>query len=233
MKKFLLTSAVLLALGACGSQYEVPSRIDTQLLREVPKDRKKQVKTALEASTVARDSYRIAREQTRVAGDAVGLSIQELDVVTGRIWTSRVALATARRGGASPVLNQLEAEYADLLGVGKIARLGLSLSRREHELAALRERLALEESRLTDARVELARANAVSDLDLTPQQSVPVEDMRDSVRFYEREVEIGHRRLSDGRLRMTQARADYESAIADARRADGPAGSSSATTPGN
>jgi hypothetical protein len=131
------------------------------------------------------------------------------------------------------VLNQLEAEYADLLGVGKIARLGLSLSRREHELAALRERLALEESRLTDARVELARANAVSDLDHTPQQSVPVEDMRDSVRFYEREVEIGHRRLSDGRLRMTQARADYESAIADARRADGPAGSSSATTPGN
>lgn len=222
MKSLLLTCLGALALSACGSTHKVPSRIDVNLLREVPKARMQPITTALEGSAVARAAYGNAREQTRISSDAVGLALKELDVVTDRINASRVKLATARREGAGPALDLAEAEYLDVLGVGRIARRGLALSRREHELSALRERLALEESRLADARVELARALAVSELDAPAEQAVPVEDIRDAVQFYEREVEIANRRLSDGRIRMTQARADYESAIAETSGGSGP-----------
>lgn len=216
MNSVLPLTVALLFLGACSSGHKVPSSIDGDLLSNVPKARMAPIEAALESSAVAHDAYRNSREQTRVAGEAVALALRELDVVTGRISASRVALASARLQGASSALEAAESEYADLLGVGRIARLGLSLSRREHELSALRERLALEESRLADARVELARAVAVAEMDLPAEQAVPVEDMRDAVAFYEREVAIADRRLSSGRARMTQARADYESAIAEA-----------------
>ncbi|QDV06122.1 hypothetical protein Poly30_16270 [Planctomycetes bacterium Poly30] len=214
MKSSALLCAAALLLSACSSAYKVPSRIDANLLREVPKARMQPITTALEGSAIARAAYDNARAQTRVSSDGVELALQELSVVTDRIGAARIDLASARREGAGPALDRAEAEYANLLGIGRIARLGLSLSRREHELAALRERLALEESRLADARVELARAIAVSELDVPAEQAVALEDVRDAVQFYEREVEIANRRLSDGRIRMTQARADYEAAIA-------------------
>lgn len=216
MKTLILICTAAMALSACGSPHKVPSRIDANLIREVPEARMKPITAALDGSALARKAYRNAREQTRVSSDAVGLALKEVAFVTDRIATSRIELASARRHreGEGAALDRAETAYAELLGVGRIARLGLSLSRREHELAALRERLALEESRLADSRVELARAVAVSELDVPAEQTVPVEDIRDAVRFYEHEVTIADRRLSDGRARMTQARADYEGALA-------------------
>ena len=87
-------------------------------------------------------------------------------------------------------------------------------SRREHELAALQELLCLEELRLADARVELARATAIEGIDVVAKKAVPLEDIQGDALFHEREVKVADRRLADARSRMTQARADYEGALA-------------------
>ncbi len=103
--------------------------------------------------------------------------------------------------------------------MGRIARYALAVARREHELAALGERLALEESRFADARVETVRGTALGELDLRPEQNVPLEDLREQALFHEREVEVMRRRLSDAGVRLSQARRDYDAAILESKRA--------------
>ncbi len=220
MSKTLLSAALLIGLSACITTNAVPSRVDASLLRGLSQEQKEPIDALVKSSSAARKAYSSARKQTKLAGDSVDLSRKELSVVTNRIRGERVTLAAVQRSGDTGRLPTVEAEYAELLRIGRVARYGLALSRREHEQAALQERLCLEELRLADARVEVARATAIRDLNVRAKDAVPLADILENASFHEREVAVMDRRLADARSRMTQARADYEGAIAEMQRTE-------------
>lgn len=204
---------LLVGLSACITSKAVPSRVDASLLRGLSQLQQGPIDTALKTSSAARHAYANARKQTRIAGEGVEQARKELTVVTTRIRAERVTLAAVQRKEDATRLPAVEAEYVELLGIGRIARYGLALSRREHELAALQERLCLEELRLADARVEVARAMAIAGMDVAAKNAVPLEDIRENAGFHQREVAVADRRLTDARSRMTLARANFEGAI--------------------
>ena len=210
----LLLGVPLLGLSACIKTNAVPSRIDASLLRGLPQASRVPIDAALATSSAARRAYSRARKETKLAAKSAELARNELSVVTHRVRIKRVTLAAVQRKEDAARLPKVEAEYAELLRIGSVARYGLALSRREHELAALQELLCLEELRLADARVELARATAIEGIDVVAKKAVPLEDIQGDALFHEREVKVADRRLADARSRMTQARADYEGALA-------------------
>jgi hypothetical protein len=220
MTKTLLSTALLLGLTACITNNAAPSRIDASLLRGLSAEQKEPIDALVESSRVARKSYSTARKQTKIAEDAVVLARKELSVVTSRVRAERVTLAAVTRGSDDARIPSVEAEYVGLLRIGRVARYGLALSRREHELAALQERLCLEELRLADARVEVARAMALERMNVRAKDAVPLEDIEENASFHGREVAVADRRLADARSRMTQARAEFEGAIAEMQRAE-------------
>lgn len=209
-----------LGLSACITTNATAPRIDASLLRGLPEEQMAPIDAALEASRGARRAYSNARKQTKIAGEGVGQARKELSVVTHRVRAVRVSLAAADRKEDAGRLASAQAEYVELLGVGRVARYGLALSRREHEMAALQERLCLEELRLADARVEVTRARALAGLDVAAKDAAALEDLVENAGFHEREVEVADRRLADARSRMTLARGDFEGAIDELQRAE-------------
>lgn len=210
-----LLLATLCVMAGCKPHNRVPSRMDPGLLRAIPRSETAPISEALRKSADARSAYRTARKETAAAGEAAQLAVTELNVVKRAIDERRTELGekSAREDGSAEAVAQ--AAYDEAIGIARIARRGLALARREHEQCALRERLALEESRLADAEVELARGLAALTVKRRGFPPVPIEDLREAVAFHSREIEIARRRLDDARVRMTDARAAYEAAIAD------------------
>ncbi|MEM8709737.1 MAG: hypothetical protein AAGG01_02195 [Planctomycetota bacterium] len=203
----------LFASAACRPSHRVPSRLDPGLLRAIPRAETAPISEALRKSADARSAYRSARKETAAAGDAAQLAVTELNVVKRAIDERRTELGESK-DRESAARSAAQASYDEAIGIARIARRGLALARREHEQCALRERLALEESRLADAEVELARGIAALNVKRRGFPPVPIEDLREAVAFHSREIEIARRRLDDARVRMLDARAAYESAIA-------------------
>ena len=202
-----------IGLGACITSKATPSRVNASLLRSLPQVQQEPIDAAVKTLSAAKRAYSTARKQTRIAGEAVDQARRELSVVTHHIHTERVTLAAVRRREDAKRLPAVQAKYIELLGVGRTARYGLALSRREHELAALQERLSLEELRLADAQLEVARATAIEGLNVRAKDAVPLEDIRENAGFHGREVAVAYRRLTDATSRMVRARSDFESAI--------------------
>ena len=89
----------------------------------------------------------------------------------------------------------------------------MALAKRALETAILRESVALEETALAQARLELASGRAVERLDLGSGAAIALADLREEERFALREVEHAKQRLSAARVAEERARGAFDGAL--------------------
>lgn len=209
-----LFSALAFGLSSCSS---VPTilRVDPALLADLPPEKMASIQLARSEHDVTEDSLANASKQSSIAADAVELARAELDVVAAKVDQGKVKLSTTQRQGTPAETEIAKASYTKLLGSAEVARLGLALSKREREVAKLRESVALEESRLAESRVELSKGVALEGMDMPARDAVPLKDLRAQERFNALEIEIANKRLSAARVEVQKARNAHAAAIDD------------------
>lgn len=208
----LASALLLLGVASCTSSGSLGTRVTSAPLAGAPPEVMAPVWSAREAVEVARETWKNARARTRSAEKGVDLARRELGVVTDEVDQARRDAAVASAEGAAEAQLQ-ERRYQSLLASAEIARLGLALAKREHDVSDLRELLALEEAGLAQAHLDFVTAKAVDGLDLPPKAAVPVSDLRAAARHQALEVERVNQRLSAARVVMQRAREAHETAI--------------------
>jgi len=212
----LTALAVSLLLTACAPSREM-TRVDESLLQSLPVERLEPVQIAVDHRSLADDAHANSRRLVEVAERTVRLARAELEVATDGVEHGRVELERTLQGGRSDEMRAARFRYDDALMTANVARLAVALAKREHEVAVLRETLALEEARLADARVELAKGLALEGLELPPEDAVALQDLREQVEHHEDEMRRANRRLSTARVEMQMAQSEYDVAVRDAR----------------
>ena len=207
----ILCAASLLFSG-CSSTKPAPTGMAAIPLDGLAEDEQSKIEASLEAASEARRAYADAREGTKVAGEKVGVALDELGESSRLIWSKRVTLAALQRDEGATRLDAVNAQYDELIVGERVARYRLALARRLHEQHALQERLALEKLRFADAYADVLRATAIDALDRPATDAVPLELFEEAVYFHEREVLLIEERLAQARSRTETARDDVERA---------------------
>ncbi len=216
LPRLIALAPVALLFASCSSAPHA-TRMNSSLLSGAPKEVKAPVNIARSEVAVAQDALANAQKQAKNAAEATGLAQQELNVAMAKVDQARVQAVIAERAATAEESQAAKAAYAKIIETAAIARLGLALSKRERDVAQLRERLAQEELGLVAANLELATGRAIDGLDLPAADAVSVEDLRSEVSFQAAEVEAMVKRLGAARVEMEKARGAYENAIAKAR----------------
>ncbi|MEE2938762.1 MAG: hypothetical protein VX460_00115 [Planctomycetota bacterium] len=210
MKLLPLCAATLLV--SCSAP-PLTKRVDSLLLSRAPGEVIAPVEATRGLALSARDARADAARLVRERAAAVERARGELAVAAEHVDEARVAAAEAAKRGTPAEAAAAQAGYEELLGIAEISRLRVALSKRAHETAVLRESVALEETALAQARLELASGRAVERLDLGPGAAIALADLREEERFALREVEHAKQRLSAARVAEERARGAFDAAL--------------------
>lgn len=200
----VLSTLFIAALASCASGPSV-APIDNALMVEVSVEARASVAEARTARDNAEDAYAAAKKATVKAEDEVEISRASLKTMRSQLDESKLAIEVARDGSAFE-LESAEARHAFALARADHGRELLAMQKREHELAKLREKLALEEHRLSLAQVELTKAEALKGVDLVAARSIALKDYREQVVYHQGEVETAASRIRIAEGRMDEAR---------------------------
>lgn len=210
MKLLPLCAATLLV--SCSTP-PLTKRVDSLLLSRAPGEVIAPVETTRGLALTARDARADAARLVRDRAAAVERARGELAVAAEHVDEARVAAAEAAKRGTPAEAAAAQAGYEELLGIAEISRLRVALAKRALETAILRESVALEETALAQARLELASGRAVERLDLGSGAAIALADLREEERFALREVEHAKQRLSAARVAEERARGAFDGAL--------------------
>ncbi len=210
MKLMPLCGAALLV--SCSTP-PLTKRVDSLLLSRAPTEVTSPVEASRDAALAARGARADAARLVRDKAAAVEGARRELAVAVDHVDEARLAAASAARRGTPADVAAAQASYEELLGIAEISRLRVALAKRAHETAMLRESLALEESALAQARLELTSGRAVERLDLGPGAAIALADLRNEEQLALREVEHAKQRLSAARVAEERARGAFDEAL--------------------
>ena len=181
-----------LLLAACNT---APTRIDNALLSELDQSSMSGVVEARAHKDSAEDALAKAERDTQWAEEQAELTRSSLKVAQTSLADAKLGMVVADRSGTVGQLKAAEHAYDYAAARVDEVRGLLGLRKREFEYAKLAQKLALEEFRLGNARVELQKAEAVQELDRVAAKKIPVKDYQKQVRFHETEVELAKVRL--------------------------------------
>ena len=213
VKQLQLFALVLLAAACASTSTSTGSsakRVKTSLLSSVPREKMAPVRSAESETKIAREALRNAKRPTKLAAESVELTRSEQEVLHGRVDAARVSLGVARIENIDANIDSSNETYLALLNRTQGQRLRLTVAKREHDVATLREMHAAEEYDLAQAELLLARGEALESRELTPEESVPLEDLIADVLFHRAEVKIAAGRLDAARQTLEAARSAYE-----------------------
>ncbi len=219
-------SAILLLVATLGSTGcsalgKSPS-IDSALLSELPESSMVSIVEARAAKDTFEDTYAKAKRDTKWSAEQVELSRSSLNVLRSELEDAKLAIVLSDRSGTTSQLASAQAAHEYALARADVGRELLSLRKREFEAAKLTEKVALEELRLSRARVELEKAQAVQTLDRVAAKRIAVKDFVKQVRYHETEVELARVHLKSAETEVQDAKSVYESAVkqAEAKKVD-------------
>ncbi|MEM9382034.1 MAG: hypothetical protein AAGB93_18910 [Planctomycetota bacterium] len=207
--------AALTLLSSCGYGAAM-TRVDDRLLMSLPVEGLAPIRVARTELTEAEGDVADAQAAERRARQSLQFAHSEMRVASASVAQERVELERARRRDDGTDEGRAREGYDEALRTASIARLAVSLAKRELEVAALRATLARETRRLSDARLQYEKGLALEGVDLAAGDVVSLEQFEAQVLHQEEEVRSADRRLSAARVDMQRAREAYDAAIGGA-----------------
>lgn len=199
-----LAALQLAAMSSCASSPSLVT-VDSALLAEAPTENRAAVNQARVRRDAADDAHAVAQNQTKKAEAQVEVARASLKTVRSQLDETKLAIEIIEDSGSPTELEQAESVHAYALAKADYARELLAHRKREFELAKLRERLALEEYRLSLAAVELEKARAVQGVDLVAAQQIPIQDYRKQMAYHIDETETARARVTTAEERLLEA----------------------------
>tara|TARA_R110002073_G_scaffold331208_1_gene515782 strand:- start:85 stop:744 length:660 start_codon:yes stop_codon:yes gene_type:complete len=211
MKLALASLSLLLASCASGPSVDP---IDNALLAKVSAAGKASVNEARAARDAATDTYALRQSETRTAQQQVALAEASLATVRSQLNETKLAAELAAKNDSKVEVEHAEARHKIALTEADYHRDLLALRKRELEAAVLNETLALEETRVSTATVELKKAEALQDVDSMAAQQIPIKDHRRQVAYHRQEAATARARAELAAALLDEARGN----LADEKR---------------
>ena len=209
----LAFASLSLLLASCASSPSVEP-IDNALLAKVSADGKASVNEARSARDAATDSYALMQSETRTAQEQITLAEASLTTVDSQLNESKLAAELATKNGSKVELEHAETRHKIALIEADYNRGLLALRKRELEVAVLNEALALEETRVSSAMVELKKAEALQDVDSVAAKQIPIKDHRRQVAYHREAAATARARAELAAALLDEARGN----LADEKR---------------
>ena len=209
----LAFASLSLLLASCASSPSVEP-IDNALLAKVSADGKASVNEARAARDAATDSYALMQSETRTAQEQITLAEASLTTVDSQLNESKLAAELATKNGSKVELEHVETRHKIALIEADYNRGLLALRKRELEVAVLNEALALEETRVSSAMVELKKAEALQDVDSVAAKQIPIKDHRRQVAYHREAAATARARAELAAALLDEARGN----LADEKR---------------
>ena len=209
LKKLILPTLSLAALCACSSVPSVQS-VDTALLIEVSADAKQKIAKARASHDESEDAYAIARRENRRAEQRVKLGKARLKTTRAQLNEAQLVRRFAEKNGSEKTLARSEAEEAYAYARVDYTEELILVRQREFDLAKAHEKFTFEERRLRNAQIELAKAEALKDVDLIAAQKFDLGEYRKQTTYYQRKVEAARAPVKSLTLTVEKARNSLE-----------------------
>ncbi len=191
MKSTLFVISLSIGCGACSSMpwTTPPPEVDRELVAAVPPAQSQGIDDARSARDEASDAYDVAKRNKALVEDQLSLAKKELDLAKAEEETAQAAAEMAEKGSTEDLEKAKEALH-DAKPVVLAAETRIQWREMDLDCARMREELARQRLVLGDARVELARAEAVKALDQPAAKDVEVDDYQRAVRNQEKSVAL-------------------------------------------
>lgn len=209
MSIFQYPTLALLTLAACSSTPEGVKPIDSALLASAPAEARATVTEARATVAANEDAYALAQNHTKKAAEQVEVARASLLTIRSQLNESRIATGVAE-GSTQEDLDLAQMAHAYALANADYMRDLLAFRKRELELAKLKEKASLEEARLSGARLELRKAEAVQTVNLVAAKRVPIKDFRNQVYYHQEEVEVARARVRSAESRLEEAQGEID-----------------------
>jgi len=191
MRLKLLSIGLSLGCAACSSmpwKSNTPE-VDRELVAAVPPSQTHGIDEARADRDKVSDACDVAKRNTAIAEDQLSLAKKELVLAKTEAATAQTAAEMAEKG-TTDELEKAKATVRDTNLVVASAENRIKWREMDLDRAQAREKLAQKKLVLADTRVELARAQAVKQLDRPAAKNVDVHVYEQAVREQEKTVAL-------------------------------------------
>lgn len=191
MKSKLLLIGLSLGCAACSSMpwNSNTPEVDRELVAAVPPAQSHGIDDARGARDKASDACDVAKRNVTIAEDQLTLAKQELNTAEAETKTAQASVEIAEKGSTEE-LERAKATLRDTNLVVTSAENRIKWREMDLTRAKARQKLAERKLVLADTRVELARAEAVKQLDRPEAKNVDVPEYQRAVREQEKTVAL-------------------------------------------
>lgn len=196
-------------LGGCAGAPSVPP-IDDALLAQVPHDAMASIDRARAARDTASDQFAIAKSASATANKNLQIAAASLKTARSRLEEVTLVADLAKKDGTETELQKAMERHKLAQADADYCQGMLTLREGELELADLRQSLANQEQRLSLAAVELAKAEALQDVDLVATKEIPIKDYRKVVTYYRESAATLRGEADSAAARLDEARGNLE-----------------------